>query len=230
MESGEYNVEVETQFNREKLSVAIPKRLQELLETLDLRLPVAEEWYVSLLTKIILNVARICRDLLATIEKQDLPAAAWNARNLLELWVWIKYCSTSRANAWQFNGDVLRDMRLLAESLSKMYRTRGIESEFESEARKKLADLAASIGVNSIDERYTQVRDAAEAVGLDSWYGPMNILLSKFAHPTAGLVIGLMHQDEMMQNLQSTCTTQGVFFAGQCVIALSEAVLALPVK
>jgi hypothetical protein len=230
MESSEYNIEFETRISREKLSVAIPEQLQRVLDTLDDRKSNVEEWYVSLLTKIVLSVGRFSRDLLDTMEKQALPAAAWNARNLLELWVWIKYCSVSRANARQFHEDVLRDMQGLAESLSKMYKTRGIKTEFEAEARKKLTDLAANMGVNSLDASYLRVSEAAKAIGLDSWYGPMNIHLSKFAHPTAGLVIGILHQDEMMKNLQSTCSTAGVFFAIQCADALSEAANALPSK
>lgn len=230
MESSEYNIEAENRISREKLSMTIPEQLQRVLDTLDDRKSNVEEWYVILLTKIVLSVGRISRDLLDTMEKQALPAAAWNARNLLELWVWIKYCSASRANARQFHEDVLRDMRGLAESLSKMYKTRGIKNEFESEARKKLTDLAtnAHMSVNSLDASYLHVSDASKAIGLESWYGPMNTLLSKFAHPTAGLVIGILHQDEMMQDLQSTCTTEGVFFAIQCVDALSEAADALP--
>jgi hypothetical protein len=89
----EYVVEVEIKFNREKLSEAIPGRLQELREAIESRKGSVEEWYVNLLTKILISVARVCQDLLDTMAKEALPAAAWNARNLLELWVWI---STAR--------------------------------------------------------------------------------------------------------------------------------------
>jgi hypothetical protein len=231
MESREYNIEVETQFSREKLAAAIPARLQELLETIYGRKCNVEEWYANLFTKITISVARICQDLLDTMEKQALPAAAWNARNLLELWVWIKYCSASRTNAWQFHGDALRDMQGLTESLSKMHKTAGVKNEFEAGARQKLTEVAmANLGVNSLDSNFLRVGDAAKAIGLDTWYGPCNVFLSKYAHPTAGLVIGIMHQDEMIIKLQSACTTQGVFFAGQCVIALSEAISAFLTK
>ena len=71
-------------------------------------------------------------------------------------------------------------------------------------------------------------RRQSPRIGLDNWYGPCNVFLSKYAHPTAGLVIGIMHQDEMIQKLQSACTAQGGFFAGQCVIVLSEAMSAFP--
>jgi hypothetical protein len=37
-----------------------------------------------------------------------------------------------------------------------------------------------------------------------------------------------MHQSETLQNLQALLTTPGLYFAGQCVIALEEIVLAIP--
>jgi hypothetical protein len=64
-------------------------------------------------------------------------------------------------------------------------------------------------------------------VGLGDWFVPTNSFLSKFAHPTAGLGLGIMHQSDL-RNLQAVLTTNGLYFAGQCVIALEEIVLALP--
>ena len=227
MESCEYNVEVETQFNREKLSAAIPERLQELLDTIHGRNCNAEEWYTNLLTKLLIGVARICQDLLHTTNKEALPAAAWNARNLLEIWVWIKYCSVSRANARRFHEDALRDMFGMAESLSKMHETAGVRNDFEAAFREKATDVAAEWGIYAFDSNYLRVMEAAKSVGLDNWYGPCNAQLSKFAHPTAGLIIGILHQDEKIPDLQCVCTTVGVYFAGQCAIALSEAISTL---
>jgi hypothetical protein len=228
MASHDYDVEVETNFNREKLSAVIPNRLRELCETLAVRRGGVEEWYVDLLTKIVISVARVCQDLLETTDKEALSSAAWNARNLLELWIWIRYCSTSRANARRFHEDALRDMQGLTESLSKMHATAGIKNEFEASANEKAAKVAAEMGINSLDSKYLRVGDAAKSIGLDNWYAPCNAHLSKLAHPTAVLVIGVMHQEEAtLRGLQSVCTTQGVYFAGQCVIALSEAISAM---
>jgi hypothetical protein len=231
MASREYDVETEMKFSRDKLSSAIPERLRELRNEIDDRKGNVEEWYANLIAKILVSVARTCQDLLDTIEKEALPAAAWNSRNLLELWVWIKYCSASRENAWRFHGDALRDAAGLIESLAKLHTTASIRNEFETKARQKLSAVAlANLGVSSLDSSFLQISDAAKAIGLDAWYGPCNRYLSKFAHPTAGLVIGIMHQEEMVGNLQCGCTTQGLYFAGQCVIALSEVVSAFPSK
>jgi hypothetical protein len=53
------------------------------------------------------------------LHDKDLPGAAWLARNLLELLVWVKYRGISRENAWRFHGDVLRDLKGLLESHAK---------------------------------------------------------------------------------------------------------------
>jgi hypothetical protein len=54
--------------------------------------------------------------------------------------------------------------------------------------------------------------------------------LSKLTHPTAGLVVGLMHQSDVIRTLQSTCITRGIYFADQCVIALTAIVSAISVS
>src|SRR2546426_7615635 len=193
--------------SREGLSAIIHERLHTLREAIDNRRGSVEEWYANLLTKMLISVAQACQDLLDTIEKETLPAAAWNARNLLELWVWIKYCSASRANAWRFHEDALRDMMGLAVSLSKLRKVVGLRNESETAVHKKLTEVAmANLGVNSINSNYLRVADAAKVIGLENWYVPCNAQLSKFAHPTAGLVIGMMHQDEPFRELQSACT------------------------
>jgi hypothetical protein len=225
----EYDVARETQFNREKLQTDIPNRLQELLDIIASRKPEVDSWYADLVTKILLSVNRICRDLLKTIEQNSVPAAAWNARNLLELWIWIKYCAASRENARRFHEDTLRDMQGLTDALSKLHALRQIPNQFEPSAREKIAKVAQDkLGLNSLDGSYARVADAAKSVGQGDWFLANNIFLSKFAHPTAGVVLGIMHQTEPLRGLQARLTTNGVFFAGQCVIALEEIILAIP--
>jgi hypothetical protein len=118
-----------------------------------------------------------------------------------------------------------------AESLSKMHKAAGVRNQFEAEARKKVTEVALeNLGINSLDSKYLRVGDAANDIGLDNWYGPCNTFVSKLAHPTAGIIIGIMHQHEMIRELQCYCTTVGVYFAEQCAIALSEAISAFPSK
>src|ERR1017187_6404774 len=212
----DYDIEKETEFNHDKLQTVIPNRLQQLLDIIVSRKSQG-------------SVDRVRYDLLKTMEQNAVSGAAWNARNLLELWVWLKYCATSRENARRFHEDALRDMQGLTDALSKLHSLQGIPNEFEASARMKIAEAARDkLGLDYLDSDYTHVAVAAKAVGLGDFFASNNRLLSKFAHPTAGLVLGIMHQSETHRNLQATLTTSGLFFAGQCVIALEEIVLAIP--
>jgi hypothetical protein len=76
-----------------------------------------EPWFADLVAKILLSVNRVRDDLLKTIDQEAVSGAAWNSRNLLELWVWLKYCATSRENARRFHEDALRDMQGLTDAL-----------------------------------------------------------------------------------------------------------------
>jgi hypothetical protein len=230
MAPNDYDVEQETEFNREKLHSAIPTRLQELIDIIANRQGSVDSWYAALITKIILSVDRTCRDMLTTMDKESVPGAAWNARNFLELWVWIKYCAASQGNARRFQEDALRDMQGLTDALSKLHALRKLPNEFEASARQKLAEVARDkLGLNSLDGNFERVANAAKSIGLHDEFSANNIFLSKFAHPTAGLVVGIMHQTEALRALQATLTTNGVYFAGQCVVALEEIVLSIPV-
>lgn len=227
--TGEYNREYETEFSREKLKTAIPNRLRELLEVIQQRDLPSDDWYAILVTNILASVARVCRDLLKTIEQEGaLPAAAWNARNLLELWIWTEYCTVSRQNAKRFYEDALRDGLGLTESLSRMAKLTGTVNDFGDQARKKITETALKEHGIELDTNYEKVATAAKNVGLGEWYGACNAHLSKFAHPTAGLVVGIMHQTKNVIELQATCTTQGLYFAGRCVMALEQMVGKIP--
>jgi hypothetical protein len=225
----QFDVEWETNFSRDKLQSAIPNRLQEIYDIIASRRHKVEPWFADLVTKILLGVNRVCADLLKTMEQETVSGAAWNARNLLELWLWLKYCAASRDNARRFYEDSLRDMQGLTDALSKLHALRGIPNEFEASARQKIADVAREkLGLDSLDGGYERVADAAKSVGLYDWFAANNSFLSKFAHPTAGLVLGIMHQSEALRTLQASLTTNGLYFAGQCVIALEEIVGNIP--
>src|ERR1019366_4454142 len=100
------------------------------------------------------------------MEQEAVSGAAWNARNLLELWIWLKYSAASRVNARRFHEDALRDMQGLTDALSKMHAERGIPDEFEASARKKIAEVAREkLGMDSLDSSYEHVADAAKSVG-----------------------------------------------------------------
>src|SRR5437870_5208709 len=172
-----YDVDQETEFSREKLQTAIPGRLQELIEVIAARRDKDEIWYVDLITKILQSVHRTCRDLLKTMEQDAVSAAAWNARNLLELWIRIKYCAASRTNARRFYEDTLRDMQGLSDSLSKLHEIRGLGNEFEAAAAQKIAEVASDkLGLSSLDGAFERVSDAAKSIGQEQWFSANNKL------------------------------------------------------
>jgi len=193
-----------------------------------------ERWRLALTVDLVDAIERNCEQLLETMDKDRLPAAAWIARNLLELQVWVKYCGVSKENAWRFHEDALRDAKGLMEAHAKSCAAMGIENETAATAEQQLRQVALeSLGLNNIGADYLHVSMAAkeEGVGLGDRFGPFHRLLSKFAHPTAGLVHGITHQVEACRQLQNGVTTQGVYYATQALNALvAQLAISQPVQ
>jgi hypothetical protein len=223
----DYDLEVETASSIQMLEERIPVHLREAFRLLTENAQNFENWQADLLFKLLRRVEGNCQELLETIGKDRLPAAAWIARNLLELWVWIKYCGTRRDNARRFHEDALRDLKGLSELQKELCALHGVDDQTSAMIAQKLKAVAAEhLALDDVDSNYLAVKNAAgaEGVNLARQYLASHRFLSKFAHPTAGLVIGIMHQDEKRRELQAVCTTQGVYFAAQGTLAV-EAVL-----
>ena len=219
----EYDIEKETAGNRTMLEERIPARLNNIKRALVENGRGFEPWQLALTVDLVQSVERNCEELLDTIGKSRLPTSAWLARNLLELWVWVKFCGVSRENAWRFHEDALRDAKSLKESHKKISDAIGIEDEISATASQRLEAVASEeLGLEDIDANFLAVAKASKAarVELDGLFAPFYRLLSKFAHPTAGLVHGIMHQTEVCRHLQATCTTQGIHFAAQSILAV----------
>jgi hypothetical protein len=220
------------EFNRDELRSVLPKRLNEQYQVILSSLECLEDWYAALLLKMIESVLRVCGDLAVTVEQENaLPATAWNARNLLELWIWIEYCSASRKNARRFHEDVLRDVAGMVEAQYKFCELAGIDEPFppgESPEETLKAVAMKELGVASIDSNYEKVLNAAKAVGLDNVYTVQNRFLSKFAHPTAFLVIGVMPNTKFSGRFQSVTASVGVHWCHQCITSFEKVVTAIP--
>ena len=112
----------------------------------------------------------------------------------------------------------LRDVKGLTEAYEKICDVTGIDNPTSAMAAQQIKDVASEkLGLEDIDSKFLRVEAAskAEGVELGDQFAPLHRFLSKFAHPTAGLVHGIMHQPEICQNLQAICTTNGVSFAHQ---------------
>lgn len=220
MEADDYNVEHEIETNRWMLEEVIPKRLVQIYRLLDENSRILEDWHKNVMTKLILNVDWNCRELLRIGGHDSLPAAAWIARNLLEIWIWVKYCSVSADNARRFHEDALRDMKGLSDTHQLLCDLCGIRDETSAIRQQRLKEVASrKLGLDEIDANYLTVNRAAKADGVNlfDWHSPFNRFLSKFTHPTAGLVIGIMHQEEKTKDMQCVCTTHGIYFAIQSI-------------
>jgi hypothetical protein len=227
-----YDIGKETAASRAMLEKLIPAELNKIkIALVDIdKSKACEPWRVALTVDLVDAIERNCAQLLETFDKDRLPAAAWLARNLLELLVWVKYCGVSRENAWRFHEDALRDTKGLMEAHAKSCAAMGIENDTAAIAAKRLQQVAAEkLGLEEIDSGFLAVSQAAKAPGVDlgDRFGPLQRSLSKFAHPTAGLVHGITHQAEACRQLQAVFTTQGVYYASQGTLAL-EAQLGIP--
>jgi hypothetical protein len=221
----EYDIEKETAANRKMLEERIPGRLNNVRRRIVDNPQGFDPWRLALAVDLVQNVDHNCAQMLETIGKDRLPAAAWIARNLLELWVWVKYCGVSTKNAWRFHEDALRDAKGLTELHKQICDAMGIEDESSTIAAELIKDVASEkLGLGDINSIFLAVAKASKAPGVDlgDQFAPFHRSLSKFAHPTAGLVHGITHQAEICRHLQAICTTQGVYFAAQSTLAVES--------
>jgi hypothetical protein len=228
----EYDIDKETAASRGILEKRIPAELNKIkLAFVDIDQRKAwEPWRLALAVDLVEAIERNCGQLLETMDKDRLPAAAWIARNLLELLVWVKYCGVSRENAWRFHEDALRDAKGLMEAHAKSCNAMGLVDDVSAIAAERLQQVAAEkLGLDDIDSDFLAVSKAAKAPGVElvDRFGPFHRTLSKFAHPTAGLVHGITHQAGAGRHLQAAFTTQGVYFTAQSTLAL-EVQLGIP--
>lgn len=109
------------------------------------------------------------------LDEADVNYTAWQVRNLVELRVWVDYCSVSDENALEFHEDSVRDLIELDKKV------RGMDDETKVELHKAKAMLQTP----KPDHQFKSVSAAATEVGLSDFFKHNNKTLSKFAHPTA---------------------------------------------
>jgi hypothetical protein len=147
---------------------------------------------------------------------------AWLARNILELLVWVRYCSKSPELAQQFLTDALRDT---IEALDVGTKLAQNPSQFVA-AKEGLITTATDDGYENLDHSFTLVSAAAKEVGAGDLFKTYNKLLSKFAHPTAMLVFS--NSGETQEHMKKRFYEMAMFFAlhGQRIIDETIAELA----
>jgi hypothetical protein len=130
-------------------------------------------------------------DLNETYRAGRLDSLSQAMRNLLELSIWTQYCGVSTENAKHFFDDAARDIKEIMEVLQKVYTT--VNKEPQKRIEDILIDMksrAPQLNIENLDDSYTRVSDAAEAVGKRFAHSPFYKIASKFAHPTS-LILNL---------------------------------------
>jgi ClpP class serine protease len=129
---------------------------------------------------------------------------------LLEISVWAIYATRTRNNARRLYEDAGRDIRGIYDAFSK-WGDRTHQGDVYRAAKVELATNAKLLGgIDSIEGKYKPVAEAADELGLGEYYSVIYKLLSKFAHPTAMLMLGNI--DAEKRRLQ-----RGFFYGQGCL-------------
>jgi hypothetical protein len=134
--------------------------------------------------------------------KDDISLLSWRARNLLELSVWTNFCTKDRDNARRFFEDLGRDANGVLNAFKKWGEATGQSPGWfkpGADARDELSNRAAARGVDTIDKRFTDVREAAADIGIGDHFNLAYKFLSKFAHPTAMLILSSSESKQMQR-------------------------------
>jgi hypothetical protein len=167
------------------------------------------------------NFAEFCSMEYEYGNRPDSALLAWRSRNLLEISVWGIYAE-SRANARRIYEDAGRDINGILDAFIKWNvaagRAEGRDPLYA--AKDAVAENARLVGgIDSIEGKYKPVSEAADELGFGDYFRANYKLLSKYAHPTAMLLLG--NVDEQKKRAQ-----QDFFFSQGC-LHFSTTVLSL---
>jgi hypothetical protein len=171
----------------------VSKNLRGLREARRANPLLIEDWFEDMLHHFAAEVGQNTQRISLLLQHRDynLPTLAYVVRNLLELNVWIDYCCKSKSNARRFYEDRWKDGEGLHKAFKKLIDaipTAPNRAEIEAALtsfKKTLLQTAATAGLQSLDEDYKKVVQAADDLGSKEVFVAFNTLLSKFAHPTA---------------------------------------------
>jgi len=171
----------------------------------------------QVLSRLKIAITKELNELMQAYQHRPMSAVAWTARNLLELLIWTEYCSESEENAEIFANDCARD----AVDAIDLPAGFAIDEQFSHrDARAAIIKKTKDAGFDSIDESYTRVSSAAKSVGLGEEFKYSNKLFSKFAHPTALMVMTPM--DEFEQSFRAKFLDGGQRCAEQALARIER--------
>jgi hypothetical protein len=162
--------------------------------------PINGTW-IKTMASLLTGVSENARKIRTVYENGDFSTCAFYCRNILELVVWIRYC-LDKDRAASFQKDLARDFIGLIRTMRETVPYHGDPSPIDDIEMPNPAVLRVSsaLGVSTDDESYTTVRKAARILAIESFFVTHNTLLSKFAHPTALVVLGLSGPEIVADN------------------------------
>lgn len=150
-------------------------------------------------------------------ERSDPSLIAWRARNLLELLVWSTYFASSNENARRLYEDAGRDAKNILDVFESWGQATGQPADWLSKiagGKNDLSQRAVRQGIENLDGRYMRVEKAAGHCGLEDTFKPMNKMLSKFAHPTAMQILGMVDEEKRLLQRDTFYVLGCCFFVG----------------
>jgi hypothetical protein len=161
------------------------------------------------------NAIRYYRgELLRSASDGYVPYVAWVARNVLELRIWIEYCSMSTANALEFYDDATRDLAdVNRKGMGKL----------SPETKGKLLGAMAALPKNKSSHEFKSVKDAAIVAKMTDIYEANCKILSKFVHPTAVSVLTLGESNNTI--LRDEIVQKSVPLADEALAKLGSSLL-----
>jgi len=139
----------------------------------------------------------------------------------MEIYIWTQYTRKSNENAKKFYQDAARDVRDTMETLQKVYTRENNTPEKRLVALlDEMKSEFAKFNVEDYEEAFTRVSDAAKEIGKDHAHGPIYKVASKFAHPTALLLI----TEKPVPGLIDSFYQGGVELALACLLEVENSI------
>jgi hypothetical protein len=160
-------------------------------------------------------------DLQLAYQNDRVSPVAQAMRSLMEIYIWTQYTRRSEENAKRFYQDAARDVRDTMEVLQKSYtKQNNAPEEKLVSTLDEMRSNFAKFNVEDYDEDFTRVSDAAKEIGKDHAHGPIYKVASKFAHPTALLLI----MEKPVPGLIDSFYQGGVDLALACLLEVENSI------
>ena len=179
------------------------------------------DWRELQLRSFVQHTTLYAVDLQLAYQNDRVSPVAQAMRNLMEIYIWTQYTRKSNENAKKFYQDAARDVRDTMETLQKVYTRENNTPEKRLVALlDEMKSEFAKFNVEDYEEAFTRVSDAAKEIGKDHAHGPIYKVASKFAHPTALLLI----MEKPVPGLIDSFYQGGVELALACLLEVENSI------